>query len=130
MSETVEKVDQIENEVIQSGFLKQSLDRTNRQIRTERGDAIAEDLEIAYKRNVENLEVEIRRAERKQLNAFDFSPTNAQSLVMGKDVDALDILEEDMKIGLEIRNLKIKLNIAKARYNFLFEKMYDLEDVY
>lgn len=129
MSDDVNVIEETQLSGETTGFLKQSLDRTNRQIRTERGDAIAEDLEIAYKRNVENLEVEIRRAERKQQNAFDFSPTNAQSLVMGKDVDALDVLDADVKIALEIRNLKIKLNIARERYNFLFGNTYELENI-
>ena len=111
------------------GFLQGSLSRTNKQIRQERGDAIAEDLQIVYKRKVEDLEIEVKRAERKQENAFDFSPTNSQSLVMAKELESVDILEKDITLGIQIREFKVKLNIAKQRYNFLFGETYELEPV-
>ncbi len=110
-----------ENKVV-SGALYQSLSRTNAQIRQERGDAIAEDLEMTYKREVEDIEMALKRLERKQVNMFDFSPTNAQSLVMAKELDSQDIKDQDMAIGLQIRNTKIRLDIAKKRYEHLFGK--------
>ena len=84
----MEKEEVIETEA--KGFLQQSLNRSNKQIRQERGDAIAEDLEIIYKRKVEDLEVDVKRAKRQQENAFDFSPTNSQSLVMAKELESVD----------------------------------------
>lgn len=108
------------------GFLHESLSRTNKQIRTERGEAIYEDLEMAYKREIEDLERDLRREQRKQTNAFDFSPTNSQSLVMGKDFDAQETKDIDLKSALEIHNLGIKLNIAKKRYNHLFGETYEV----
>lgn len=107
-----------------SGFLKQSLDRSNKEIRQERGEIIHEDLELAYKRKVEDLESELKRAQRKQVNAFDFSPTNTMSLVMAKELDSVEVLNKDLEMSLEIRNMTIKLNHAKARYNFLFGDTY------
>lgn len=112
-----------------TGFLQQSLNRSNKQIRQERGDAIAEDLEIIYKRKVEDLEVDVKRAYRQQENAFDFSPTNSQSLVMAKELESVDILGKDLALGLEIRNLSIQLNIARERYNHLFGHTYTLTAV-
>jgi hypothetical protein len=109
------------------GFLAASLGRSNKQIREERGNAIAEDLQIVYKRKVEDLEIDVRRALRVQQNAFDFSPTNSQSLVMAKELESVDILEADLKTSLDIRNLKVKLNHAKSRYNVLFGDTYELE---
>jgi len=122
----------IETEVVdeaKGGFLQGSLKRSNRQIREERGEAIAEDLEIVYRRKVEDLETEVKRGVTRQKNAFDFSPTNSQSLVMAKELESVDILDKDLKLGEDLRALKIRLNIAKERYNFLFGHNYELETI-
>lgn len=111
------------------GFLIASLSRSNRQIRQERGEAIAEDLQVVYQRKVEDLSMEIKRLLRKQENAFDFSPTNSQSLVMAKELESTDILDQDLAISMDIRNLRIKLAIAQQRYNFLFGPTYNIENV-
>lgn len=124
MSEENENVEEVKG-----GFLNESLSRSNRQIRQERGDAIAEDLQIMYKRKVEDIDMDITRAVRDQKLAFDFSPTNSQSLVMAKDVKSVDILEADVATSVKIRELKIRLNIAKDRYNFLFGPTYELETI-
>jgi len=116
-----------ETEVIDvKGALHASLERSNKQIRQERGDAIAEDLQIIYKRNVEDIEMSITRAVRDQSNAFDFSPNNSQSLVMAKEIQSVEILSRDMATSLEIRELEIKLEISKKRYNHLFGQTYEL----
>ena len=116
-----------EEEVIDvKGALHASLERSNKEIRQERGDAIAEDLQIIYKRNVEDIEMAITRATRDQANAFDFSPTNSQSLVMAKEIQSVEILDRDMGTSLAIRELEIKYEIAKKRYNHLFGKTYDI----
>lgn len=111
----------------QGGFLQESLARGNKQIRLERGDAIAEDLEMVYKREIEDKEIDLKRLTRKQVNAFDFSPSNSQSLVMGKDFDAGIVLKEDLADALAIHNTQIKLTLAKKRYNHLFGETYIVE---
>ena len=108
------------------GLLYQSLARTNTQIRQERGDAIAEDLELIYSRKVQDLMMSIKRLKRKQINMFDFSPTNTQSLIMAKDLDSQEVLEEDLKISLKIREEIIKLEEMKQRYMDLFGKTVKL----
>jgi len=113
------------NKVVEStGFLNESLSRGNKQIRAERGDAILEDLEMVYKREIEDKTVDLKRLERKKTNAFDFSPTNTQSLIMGKDFDAGEVMTEHLKVALDIHNTSIKLKIAKESYNFLFGQSY------
>ena len=120
------EVQKKEEVITGKGALHASLERSNKAIRAERGDAIAEDLEMVYKREIEDKMVYIKRLERKQANAFDFSPTNSQSLMMGKDFDAGQVLIEDAKIALDIHNGGIKLAIAKKRYNHLFGYTYEL----
>jgi len=105
-----------------AGFIYKSLARTNKQIRQQRGDTIAEDLEMTYKREVEDLRMSLKRLERDRANMFDFSPDNAQSLVMAKELNSLDIKERDLSISLTIRNTEIKLEIAEGRYTHLFGK--------
>jgi hypothetical protein len=110
------------------GFLNESLARGNKQIRAERGDAIAEDLEMVYKREIEDKTVDLKRLNRKQANAFDFSPTNSQSLVMGKDFDAGELMKSDLADALAIHNTTIRLNIAKKQYNHLFGFTYTVNE--
>jgi len=126
MSELNDVQEVQEEEVVKKGFLHESLSRGNKQIRLERGDAIAEDLEMIYKREIEDKEVSIKRLIRKQANAFDFSPTNSQSLVMGKEFDAGMVKDEDLSTALLMHNETIKLTIAKRRYNYLFGHTYDV----
>jgi hypothetical protein len=110
------------------GYLNESLSRSNKEIRAQRGDAIAEDMELEYKREVEDLEIQVTRLSRGITNMFDFSPTNANSLVMGKDVIAKDIKEAHLAAGLNMRNTKVKLGVAKRAYNFLFGDTYTIND--
>lgn len=120
--ENLENQDQSAGVETTKGALYQSLERSNAQIRKERGDVIAEDLETVFKRNVEDLELKVKRLTRDRANMYDFSPTNTQSLVMAKDLDSTEILEKDMTLSVELRNVVIKLEVAKERYLFLFGK--------
>lgn len=104
------------------GFVYQSLNRSNKQIRKDRGDAIAEDLEVAFKRDVEDLRMDLKRLMRDRENMYDFSPESSYSLVLKKDVDSREILLKDKKISLEIRELEITLEIMEKRYIDLFGK--------
>ena len=104
------------------GTLYQSLDRSNKQIRAERGEALAEQLETSFRRNVEDIRYDMKDLKRQRTNMFDFSPTNSQSLVMAKDVEARSIMKADNEISLKIRNLQIRLDIAEERYLDLFGK--------
>ena len=104
------------------GSLYESLARSNKQIRQERGEALAEQLETSFRRNIEDLRYDMKDLIRKRTNMYDFSPTNSQSLVMAKDIEARSILKQDSEISLEVRNLQIKLDIAEGRYLELFGK--------
>jgi len=114
------------SEEIKSGFIKESLGRNNKTIRADRAEAINEDLEMVYKREIEDKLIAVKKLTRKQMNAFDFSPSNSQSLILGKDVDASITKDEDLALGLAIHNETVKLTIAKKRYNFLFGDTYEV----
>ena len=106
-------------EIINGAFVD-SLKRNNKQIRSDRAAAIAEDTELVYKRYIEDIEIEIKRLKRTQENMLDLSPSNAQSLVPAANFDSKDYVKKDIDIGLEIRNCEIKLEIARSRYDYLF----------
>ena len=103
-----------------TGAFLDSLVRNNKQIRKDRAIAIGEDAGIRYKREVEDLEIKIRRLGREQENMLDMSPDNAMSLMVAKDFDSKTFVEKDIAFGIEIRNLRIRLEIASERYSYLF----------
>ena len=51
---------------------------------------------------------------------LDMSPTNAQSLIVASDFDADSYVAKDLKLGVDIRNNEIKLQVAIDRYEYLF----------
>jgi uncharacterized protein YccT (UPF0319 family) len=102
------------------GYINESLSRSNAQIRKDRGDDIAEELEIVFKRAAENTHRKINRLIRERKNMYDFSPQQTTSLVMLKDVDADEIKSKDDALTLEIRNTRIQLELDIERYKDLF----------
>lgn len=105
---------------VQGAFI-QSLMRNNKKIREDRAIAIQEQAELLYKRMVEDLQVSLKRLRRERENMLDLSPENATSLVLASDFDAEAFVNKDIEIGIKIRELEIKLEIASERYNSLFK---------
>jgi hypothetical protein len=103
-----------------TGAFVASLKRNNTKIREDRANSIADDTQLMYKRQIEDLQVTIKRLKRDQESMLDLSPTTADSLVLASDFNSQQFVEKDIKIGVEIRNLTIKLEVATARYNHLF----------
>jgi len=109
-----------EGKVVKEGAFVASLKRNNTKIRQDRADAIGEDVELIYKRAVEDIQVEIRALERDRDNMLDMSPDNAFSIIKADSVDADEFTKKDLEIGVKLRNLEIKQEIATARYAILF----------
>lgn len=103
------------------GAFVDSLKRNNKKIREDRAIAIAEDAQLLYKREVEDLELQIKKLQRERDALLDLSPTNADSLVLASDFDGKDFVNKDLELGIKIRNLQIKLDIARERYHYLFQ---------
>ena len=57
---------------------------------------------------------------REQENMLDLSPTDATSLMLASDFESKEYVAKDLELGVKIRNTKIKLEIAKKRYAYLF----------
>lgn len=102
------------------GAFVESLKRNNSKIRADRAQAIAEDTDLVYKRQIEDLELSIRKMKREQENMLDLSPTDANNLVLASDFNSTEYVQKDIDLGVKIRNTEIKLEIARKRYNYLF----------
>ncbi len=111
------------SEILQTGgqgAFSETLKRNNKKIRDDRASAIAEDAEVIYKRQIEDLQLSIRKMNREQENMLDLSPHHADSLVVASDFDAPDYVGKDLELGVKIRNTEIKLEIAQKRFTYLF----------
>ncbi|ARU59533.1 hypothetical protein OLMES_5553 [Oleiphilus messinensis] len=104
----------------QPGAFLASLKRNNTQIREDRATAIAEIAQLMFKREVEDLAIQIKRLRREQDNMLDLSPEDANSLVLASEFDARAYVDKELELGVKIRNLEIKLEIAEKRYSYLF----------
>lgn len=102
------------------GKFAANLIRNNKKIREDRALVIVESAEMFYKRKVEDLTVQLRQLRRDRDNMLDLSPTSADSLTLASEFDASKFVETDLDLGVKIRNLEIKLEVAQSRYNELF----------
>lgn len=98
-----------------------SLNRNNASIKADRAADLTEGARLQYKRKVEDLEQQINVLRRGREAALDLSPDTAISLKHASNFDPVKFLENDMAKSIEIRNLSIELQIAKSRYDLLFE---------
>lgn len=107
-------------EEVKLGAFIASLQRNNKQIKTDRAQAIAEEAEITYKRTIEDLEITIKRLKRQRENMLDMSPENTYSLIVADKFDSRQFTDKDIDLGVQIREAEIRLEIAKASYARLF----------
>ena len=107
------------DEAVPGAFVA-SLQRNNKQIKSDRAEAIAEDAQLTYRRHIEDLQMKLKRMHRQQENMLDMSPDNTQSLMVAKDFDASGYVELDSDLALSIRNTEIRLELCQKRYDYLF----------
>lgn len=120
--------EQITLDDMQGAFVDM-LKRNNKKIRNDRAIAIGEAAQMIYKRTVEDLEVEIKQVTREREAMMDLSPASADSLVLAADFDAKAYVAKDLDLGVKIRNLHIKLEVARSRYNYLFKSTPQIETI-
>jgi hypothetical protein len=112
-------------EVTKGAFLT-ALKRNNKQIRDDRAQAIGEDCYMIYRRTIEDLQLNIKRMERDRENMLDLSPDNVFSLKLASDFNAKEFVDKDLELAIKIRNEKIKLAEAVARFNYLFAEVEEV----
>lgn len=96
------------------------LKRNNEKIRSDRAKAIHENAEIAYKRKIEDLKLNLKRLNMDRENLLDLSGNNVHGIIAVSDFDSNNFVEKEMNIGIKIRNTEIQLEISEKRYNILF----------
>lgn len=101
--------------------------RTFRQLKESRAESVSEDVEIIYKREIEDLCHKIRNFDRDRENLLlDLSPMSAgNGAVVPSDFDPVAFMRKDIEIGLNKRDAIIKLEIVIARYEYLFGAIAD-----
>lgn len=97
-----------------------SLRRNNKQIRDDRALSISEDTELLFKREIEDLRVEVKKTMRDRENMLDLGGDSTTKIINPSDFDSKLFVIKDLELGLKLRNLEIKLEIAEKRYNELF----------
>ena len=102
------------------GAFVSSLKRNNKQIRDDRALAIAEDAELILKREVEDITTSLKVARRERDGMLDLGGNYTTTIISQSDFEAKAFVAKDLELGLKIRNLEIKLEIAANRYNDLF----------
>jgi hypothetical protein len=103
-----------------AGAFAETLRRSNSKIREDRALAISEDAQLNYRREIEDMRLEKKRLLRDRENMLDLSPTDANSLKLATDFSSKAFISKDIEIGVKVRQLEIKLEIAEARYAYLF----------
>ncbi len=114
-SSSQEQLDQMK------GRFVQSLTRGNKKIRADRAVAIAEQAQLKYERKVQDLNMELKAKLRDRENLLDMSPDDTTSLVLASNFNADQFVATDIQLGVDIRNLEIKLEIAEKQYKSLFQ---------
>lgn len=104
----------------ENGTFMKSLIRTNKQIKHDRAEVIAEGAQLRYRREIEDMEIQLKDMQRERTNMLDLSAENTHSLMLGKDFNAPKFVDRDIELGVDMRNLGIKLKLAKERYTELF----------
>lgn len=105
--------------------------RNFKQLKESRAESVAEDLEILYKRKIEDLCHKIRSYDRDRENIIlDLSPTSITSAaVVPSDFKPENFLRKDVEIGISRRSAVIELEIVVTRYNELFGEYEDMASV-
>lgn len=113
------------------GTFKTSLTQSFKGIRESKAAAISEDVELAYRRKIEDLCRNIRQCDRDREDIMiNLAPSNITSTaVVPSDFNADQFLERDIQIGLNKRDAVIKLEITMRRYEELFGEYDNISTV-
>ena len=98
-----------------------------KQLRDDRADAVAEDVECIFKRKIEDLSRSIKNYDRDRNNLIlDLCPTSAGvSTVVPSDFDPEVFIEKDLELGRSKRDALISLRLLRDRYATMFGELND-----
>ena len=114
----------VENQLKElKGSFVSSLRRNYKQIRDDRALKIAKTAQTLFKRKVEDLANQIDDFKMDRDNLLDLNGTSTTTIISASDFNAEEFVAKDLELGLQIRNLEIKYEIAYNRYNELFGEL-------
>ena len=102
------------------------LTRNNKELRDGRALDILEGIELQYKRSIENMEMELKVKRRNREQSLDLSPTKTFQLSMDVQ-DAAAFVQKDIELGVEIKQLELKLDVAQRQYADIFAEVDDAQ---
>lgn len=108
------------NLVEKRGKFFESLNRSFKNVRADRAAAVVDDVEIEFKRCVENLWRDIKRLNSKKLGLLDLSSSNALTIKSVEDIKPEAFVAEYVKVNVDLRKTKIQYLVARKAYNELF----------
>lgn len=104
------------------GTFYKNLTKNFSQIKAERAESVTEDVEIEYRRYIEDICKKIRDADRGyQSLLLNLAPeTSFKNTVVPPSFDAHAFMTEEEHLGIDRRNLIIRLEIMLSRYEYHF----------
>lgn len=112
-----------------NGHFLSNLTRDFKAIKRDRAESVSEDVEIAYKRRIEDLCRQHREYQRKIDNLMlEMAPsTTISNAVVPADFDPQEFLKMDEKYSIEARDTAIRLEQVLKRYEYLFGPFSDID---
>lgn len=110
-------------ESVKGGAFYETLKQNSKQIKEAKASALAEDLEFCSKNEIVGLKNQLRLLYNQRSEMLDiFLPNSTTSLKVGEGFNGTKFITEYNTIGLNIRNVSIKLQVALDSYKYLIGK--------
>lgn len=114
----------------QQGILGTTLKQTFKQIKDSRIDAMLEDSELKYRRQIEDVCAKVRQCDRDMEDAIlDILPSNAGQGINPNQFDATKLMQTRIETLIARREHSIRLGILVNDYETLFGEYSDLAKV-
>ncbi len=108
------------SETKKGGAFLNNLLRKSSEIRADRAEYMNQSLDTNYKHYIEGLRIKLTELKMQRTALFDLSPREKGSLDPAVNFKAEEIRIKDMEIALMIREIRVELEEAEARYADLF----------
>jgi len=103
-----------------SPFLNK-ISRSNKELRQDRALIIAKGTEKALRRKIEDFNDNLESLKLSLANLLDINPSNTHTIINPSDFDAAAYIRTAEEIDLKMRDITIRRDLAKERYDQLFE---------
>ena len=102
-----------------SPFVK-TISRSNKELKKDRALIIAKATEKALRRKIEDFNDHLESLKLRLDNLLDINPSNTHTIINPGDFDPEVYLKTAEDIDLKIRDITIRRDLAKKRYDLLF----------